>query len=294
MPKEPQDKKDWYALGKEAEDEEHKGGPASKGAQRKALTTSRQEWYEAAGEEVPHEKPKGPPLKGKAKRAAGPEMLDPNSEGDLIQVSAGRTDPPWGKIGTGLTALLVLGLAAFLATRKPPPEPREIDLPIKNVQNNRMYGFVVDPPEGFRQRIEAEPEFLKGIHGDTHQMIYFTQPTVGVNAYYFGELRKDMTLDKYVEIGTDVTGKASAKPLDVVPDGMKDFPTKGFLIDAGDKVMLYYASQDKDIFVSVYAVAPKDSFDKQSEVVQAAVRALKVTKPTGPHPDKQFSPTSSP
>jgi hypothetical protein len=115
-----------------------------------------------------------------------------------------------------------------------------------------------------------------------------------VSAYYFGELRKDTTLDKYVEVGTDVAGKVSAKPLDAIPDGMKDYPTKGFLIDAGDKVMLYYASQNKDIFVSVYAVASKAAFDKQSDDVQAAVRALKVTKPTGPHPDKQFSTLAPP
>jgi hypothetical protein len=290
----PNDKKDWYAIAQEAEDEEAKQGGGTKPvAKRKPLNASRSEWYEAAGEQVPTDAPK-PKLRKDGMRAAG-EALDPNQADDLLQVSAGRKDPPFVKIGIGVGVATIFGLMGWLALRKPPPpaEP-EINLPTKNIQNDRMYGLVITPPDGFRQQVVTEPDFLQGIYGNTHKMYYYRNNAAGVDAYYFGELKRDTTLDAYVAVGTDVNGKAGVKPLDAIPEGMNTFPSKGFLIDAGDKQMLYYASKDNDIFVSVYAVAPKGSFDKQSDQVQAAVRALKVKTPTGPHPDKMFAPQEAP
>ena len=103
-------------------------------------------------------------------------------------------------------------------------------------------------------------------------------------------MKADTNLDSYATLSVSDLGKTSA--LAAVPEGMKAYPTKGFLIDMGSrKAMVYVAAAKPNRYLSVFVVAPPAAFDKQQERVEAAARAFSVVEPTGPHPGMQFAPT---
>jgi hypothetical protein len=294
----PGRRNDWYALAEEADQKEasQKSSGKSQPPQKKASSSqNRADWYAAAGQEVPDDE-KAPPLDivGKGKRAH--RAVDPSKEEQLLQISQGRKDPPWMMIGLGVGGLTIASLLGYVAMHKPAEENApQPSLPMKNVQVNKSYGFKVTPPEGFRQEVVSDPEWLRGVHSELTTSIFYRNSVAHVDAYYFGEMRKGVELDQYAKLGVDGLGKVT--PLSAIPEGLSGYKAKGYLIEMEDPKLkgLYYVAAGKDSrFLSVYALTSADQFDKNKDTLEAAARALSVIEPTGPHPDKQFSPTDPP
>lgn len=281
------DKSKWYAIADEAEEAERKR-PAKKVSARanpgsKPTSAARADWYKAAGMEVPEDAPieRGSVL-GDTYAANDPERF--------VEVAKGRRDPPFKLIGAGVgLAVVVGGMMWYAGHGLSDPPPPVAELPTKNIQVDKSYGFKVDPFDGFKQQVIPEPEFLRGVHGDVSRMISYRDAATGIEGYYFGEVKDGTNLDSYALRSISDLGKTSA--LAVVPEGMKAYPTKGFLIDMGArKAMVYVAFAKPNRYLSVFVVAPAAAFDKQQEKVEAAARAFSIIEPSGPHPGMTFAP----
>lgn len=293
-------KSKWYALAEEANAGEKPEPPKKKGdkGEKKKLLAAASEnqkaYYEAAGMEVPTDDPTEKPDPKGRKRGS----LDAELDIDELEKAKkeGRTDT--GVEGTGrliaiiagVSVVCLIGVARLVySLRDPPPGDPQINLPIKNIQWDKSYGYKVTPPEGFRQQIIPEPEFLHGSHGELFNFVSFHNTAKHVEAFYTGEIRDGKTLEQYMAIVSD--GQGTPKELTAIPEGMSKYPTKGLMVDNGTRKMLIYVSFAKpNRWVTVYAYAPSADFDKNQDAIQDAVRALEVVEPTGPHPDKLMIP----
>jgi hypothetical protein len=282
------DKSKWYAIADEAEAQEKKRPVKKAGAGptlgAKPSSAARADWYKAAGMDVPEDAP--------VERASAlGDTYAHNDPERFVEVAKGRRDPPFKLIAGGIGVALVAGGLLWYAGHgladKPAPT---FELPTHHVEVDTSYGFKVDPPEGFKQQTVPEPEFLRGVHGELTHMVAYRDGASGIDAFYFGEVKQDTNLDSYATLSVSDLGKTTA--LSAVPEGMKAYPTKGFLIDMGArKAMVYVAAAKPNRYLSVFVVAPPAAFDKQQERVEAAARAFAVVEPTGPHPGMQFAPS---
>lgn len=279
-----QDRSKWYAIADEQEEEERKQPQSSGKRPRAAVSAKRNEWYAAAGEEAP------PVDEAEDRAAAAPGQVPTSGElHDWAEVSRGRKDPPFVAMGIGAVVLIaVAGLVWYAKhiSAAPDAEPT-VNLPRKVIIKNHSYGFEVVPPDGFKQQVVPQPDFARGAHGELTSMVFFHEPASGIEAYYFGEIKRDSNLDTYANIQVSDLGKLT--PLTAVPDGMKDYPTKGYLIDMGARKALVYVSFAKpDRYLSVWVLAPSGKFSAVQAQVESAARAFSIFVPDGPHPDKMM------
>ncbi|MBS2027793.1 MAG: hypothetical protein JST54_07830 [Deltaproteobacteria bacterium] len=290
------DRSKWYALAEDADAEERKQAkPASKGPRKAATNAKRNDWYAAAGEAVPEDRPEDDRVNAKV---AGDVPLSKDSA-DWAEVSRGRKDPPFMIIGGIVGFIAIVGGLFWYANRGGEQEVAQdqplANLPTKNIQIDHSYGFKIDPPEGFKQVqltgvLEHDmPDFAKGVHGETTTLVQYRDAASGIDAYYFGEARNDTNLDAYAQKMTSDLGKLT--PLSAVPEGMKKYPTKGSLIDMGQrKALVYIASAKPDRYLMVWILAPATNFQALQPKVESAARAFTLFEPDGPHPGKQFAP----
>jgi hypothetical protein len=288
------DRSKWYAIADDAAQEEaRQPKPAGPGRKPKAQSSAKRgDWYAAAGMEAPVEQDTTE-LRGA--KVEGDVPISDNPE-DWAEVSKGRRDPPFVLMGVGAVVLVALGGMFWYAGHgsSEPEAQQEIALPAKNVQWDHSYGYKVEPPEGFKQvqrsgSMEIDlPDFAKGLHGELTSLTTFRDAANGIDAYYFGEVRTDTNLDSYTK---RITGEITKlTPLSAVPEGMKDYPTKGFLADMGArKALVYVAFAKPDRYLSVWVLAPSTSFAKVQSRVEEAARAFQVVQPNGPHPGTSFA-----
>lgn len=282
-----QDRSKWYAIAEENAEEERKQPqrPATGKKPKAAASAKRDEWYKAAGEEAPA-------LQDDDERERNVPGVVPTSKElhDWAEVSKDRKDPPFLLMGVGAVVIAAIGgMVWYGKSMSAPPEDAsaQVSLPQKNVQVNHSYGYKVDPPEGFKQAVVQLPEFARGAHGELTSFVHFREASSNIEAYYFGEIKKESNLDTYASVQTSDVGKAT--PLTAVPEGMKDYPTKGYLIDMGAQKALVYVSFAKpDRYLSVWVLAPSATFAQVQPRVEEAARAFSIFQPDGPHPDKMM------
>ena len=287
------DRSKWYAIADEAEQQE-KARPAagkraaSKAARRPPSSAARKDWYQAAGMEVPADQPND----RASEPVPGEVPIDKEDPHAWAEVSRGRRDPPFALMGVGVVFVgIVAGLVMWGRHGEPPPAAiNAIQLPMKNVQWNHSYGYRVDPPDGFKQRQRVEmPDFARGVHGELTKFVAFQEAKTGIEAYYFGEVKQNTTLDAYAQLSVSDLGKLTS--LSAFPDGIKAYPTKGYLIDMGARKALVYVSYAQpDRYLSVWVLAPSTTFAQQQPQVEAAARAFSIVQPDGPRPGMQFAP----
>ena len=290
------DRSKWYAIAEESNAEERKQAkPATKTGPRKAATNAkRNDWYKAAGEVAPEDKPEDDRVNA---RAHGEVPLS-HDDHAWAEVSRGRKDPPFKIIGGIVGVVAIVGLMFWWAGRGADEVPQDqpmANLPAKNVQIDHSYGFKIDPPDGFKQvqltgSLEADmPDFARGVHSEYTVLKQFRDAASGIDAYYIGEVRNDTNLDAYAQKMTSDLGKLTT--LSAVPEGMKQYPTKGSLLDMGQrKALVYIAAAKPDRYLSVWVVAPATNFQALQGKVESAARAFVLFEPDGPHPGKQFAP----
>jgi hypothetical protein len=283
------DRSRWYAI---ADDTEKKDKPpaqakrAAPTARRPPSSAARKDWYQAAGMEVPDDQP--------IERAMGPVPgevpIDTKDHHAWAEVSRGRKDPPFGWIAAGMGVAVCIGAMVLYARHgEPPADETAVDMPFKNIPWNHSYGYKVEPPEGFKQQRVDMPEFARGVHGELTRFISFHQPKSGIEAYYFGEVKENTTLDAYAQLSVSDLGALT--PLTAFPEGIKAYPTKGYLIDMGARKALVYVSFAKpDRYLTVWILAPSSTFAGLQSQVEAAARAFTIVEPDGPRPGTTFAP----
>ena len=283
-----QDRSKWYAIADEAEAAEPKSseGARAKSPPRAKANAKRDQWYEAAGERIPDDDALAAARAGKLEGEV-PLSDDPHA---WAEVSRGRKDPPFLLIGVGVVFVLVFGAIFWSLSRGSAPAPAPVaSLPAKNIQWNRSYGYKVIPPDGFKQQVVPMPEFARGVHGTLTAFVSYRNAESGVEGYYFGEVKDDTNLDSYAQLSTSQLGTVT--PVTTIPEGMKAYPTKGFLIDMGArKALVYVAFAKPDRYLTAWVMAPAAAFAKHQSAVESAARAFHIVDPDGPRPGSSFAP----